>query len=459
VPDRLPLTREVRATLVLAGPIVVTQLAQMSMSFVDVAMVGRLGTGALAAVVLGSTTFFTLALVCVGVLVAVQPTVAQAIGAGDEAAAGRGARQGLWLATLLGVPFTVGLGYMEPVLLWTGQAPETAALAGGYLGAIRWGFIPNLWFTALRGLAEGAGRPAPVLAVTLVGVAVNAGLNYVLMFGALGAPALGVVGTGWSSAGTMTVLFVALALYVRRGPLGRFRVFAGLRQPDPAALRALFALGWPIGIGFGLEAGLFTAATLMVGRLPDPEVSLAAHQVALNAASVAFMVPLGIGMAGGVRVGQAAGARDLAGAARAGWTAAALGASFMTLTALLFWLAPGAVVWVYAGADPDPGVARLAAALLGIAAVFQIFDGAQATVAGALRGLKDTRVPMLIAAASYWGLGLSVGAGLGLGLGWGAPGLWWGLTLGLAAAAVGMGLRFARLTRPASRAEVHVGAP
>ena len=447
----MTLRREIRATLRLAAPIVVTQLAQMSMSFVDVAMVGRLGTEALAAVVLGSTTYFTLALVCVGVLVAVQPTVAQAVGAGDEEAAGRGARQGLWLGAILGVPFTIGLGYMEPVLLWTGQAPETAALAGAYLGAIRWGFVPNLWFTALRGLAEGDGRPQPVLAVTLVGVAANAGLNYVLMFGALGAPALGLVGTGWSSALTITVMFGALALYVRRGPLGRFRVFAGLRQPDPAALRALFSLGWPIGVGFGLEAGLFTAATLMVGRLPAPEVALAAHQVALNAASVAFMVPLGIGMAGGVRAGQAAGAGDAAGAARAGWTAAGLGVAFMTLSALLFWLRPEAVVWVYAGSAPDPAVARLAAALLGIAAVFQIFDGAQAALAGALRGLKDTRVPMLIAAAAYWGLGLSAGAGLGLGLGWGAPGLWWGLTLGLAAAAVGLGLRFARLTRRAGR--------
>lgn len=447
------LRREVRATLGLAVPIVVTQLSQMSMSFVDVVMVGRLGTEALAAVVLGSTVYFTVALVCVGVLVAVQPTVAQAVGAGDEAAAGRGARQGLWLATFLGVPFTVGLGYMEPVLLWTGQAPETAALAAGYVGAIRWGFVPNLWFTALRGLCEGDGRPRPVLVVTLLGVAANAGLNVLLMFGAGPIPALGVVGTGWSSALTIAVMFVALALYVRRGPLGRFRVFAGLRTPDPEALKSLFLLGWPIGIGFGLEGGLFTAATLMVGRLPGPEVALAAHQVALNAASVAFMVPLGIGMAGGVRVGQAAGAGDTEAAALAGWTATGLGVAFMALSALLFWLRPGAVVWVYAGSAPDAEVARLAATLLGIAAVFQLFDGAQAAVAGALRGLKDTRVPMLIAAVAYWGVGLTTAAGLGLGLGWGAPGLWWGLTLGLAVAAVGLSLRFARLTRMSGTAE------
>ena len=441
------LLRDVRPTLVLAVPLVLVQLLQMSMSFVDVAMVGRLGTGALAAIVLGSTTYFTLSLVCVGVLVAVQPTVAQAVGAGDDAGAGRGARQGLWLATLLGVPFTVGLGWADELFLATGQAPETAALAGAYVGAIRWGFLPNLWFTALRGLAEGDARPRPVLAVTLVGALANAGLNYVLMFGAWGVPALGLVGTGWSSAITTGLLFVALAFYVRRGPLARFRVFSGLRRPDPEALGALFRLGWPIGVGFGLEAGLFTAATLVAGRLPNHEVALAAHQIALNAASVTFMVPLGIGMAGGIRVGQAAGAGDRAGAARAGWTAAALGAAFMTLSATLFWLRPEWVIRLYAGSSPDPAVTGLATALLGIAAVFQLFDGVQAAVAGALRGLKDTRVPMAIAAIAYWGVGLSVGGGLGLGAGLGARGLWWGLTLGLAVAAVGLSARFARQTR------------
>lgn len=453
------LAREVRATLALAVPIVLVQLSQMSMSFVDVMMVGRLGTEALAAVVLGSTTYFTLALVCVGVLVAVQPTVAQAVGAGDEAVAGRGARQGLWLATLLGLPFTVGLGYMEEALLWTGQAPETAALAGAYVGAIRWGFIPNLWFTALRGLCEGTARPTPVLVVTLLGVAANVGLNYVLMFGALGAPALGLVGTGWSSAITISLMFVALSVYVRIGPLRRFHVFAGLRRPDPEALRALFRLGWPIGVAFGLEAGLFSAATLLVGRLPDYEVALAAHQIALNAASVSFMVPLGIGMAGGVRVGQAAGAGDLAGTARAGWTAAALGTTFMTLSACLFWFRPEVVIWIYAGDTPDASVAHLGGVLLGIAAVFQLFDGAQATLGGALRGLKDTRAPMVIGAVAYWAVGLTLAGVLGLALGWGAPGLWWGLTAGLGVAAAGLAARFRALTRDPSFRPEAVVAP
>ncbi|MEM0961472.1 MAG: MATE family efflux transporter [Bacteroidota bacterium] len=444
-----PWAREVRETLALAVPLVLVQLSQMSMSFVDVAMVGRLGTEAMAAIVLGSTTYFTTTLIGVGVLVAVQPMVSQAVGGGDEAQAARAARQGLWLAVILGAPAVVVFGFSETLLLAAGQDPETSALAAEYHRAIRWAFVPNLCFTALRGLCEGNARPRPVLAVTLVGVGANAAFNYVLMYGAFGIPAMGLVGTGWSSALTTLLMFLLLAAYVRRGPLARFRVFAGLRQPDLATLRELFRLGWPIGVGFGLEAGLFMMATLMVGRLPDQVVALAAHQIALNAASVTFMVPLGIGMAGGIRVGQAAGAGDLDAAQRAGWTATAIGAGFMASSAMLFWLAPEAVVWVYAGTTPPADVATLAAALLGVAAVFQLFDGVQATVAGALRGLKDTRVPMLIAAISYWGIGLTTAWWAGVVQGNGAPGLWWGLTLGLAAASVLMSHRFRQQTRPA----------
>lgn len=440
--------REVRATLVLAVPIVLAHLSQMSMSLVDVVMVGRLGTEAMAATVLGSTTFFTLALICVGVIIAVQPSVAQAIGAGSDEDAARATRQGLWLGAGLGIPFFVLFGYMEPILLWTGQEPDTAALAAAYLSAIRWGFLPNLWFTALTGLCEGVGRPRPVLLVSLIGVAVNVVMNWILMFGKFGFPAMGVVGTGWSSAIVMNAMFVVLALYVRYGEFKRFRVFAGLRRPDPVALKKLFLLGWPIGIGFGLEAGLFSAATLMVGQLGA--TSLAAHQIALNAASAAFMVPLGIGMAGGVRVGQAVGAGDHPGAARAGWTAVGLGATSMLLSASVFWLAPGAVIWIYTGSGADPAVAELAATLLGIAAVFQLVDGVQATAGGALRGLKDTRVPMMLAAVAYWGVGLTTAYIVGLRSGGGAPGLWWGLTIGLAVAAVLLSLRFHRMTTRSS---------
>ncbi|HEX9952759.1 MAG TPA: MATE family efflux transporter [Rubricoccaceae bacterium] len=442
---RTAVRREVRATLVLALPLVLTQLTQMSMSFVDVVMVGRLGTAAMAAAVVGSTVYMTVMMVCLGVVVAVQPSVAQATGAGDDAAAARVVRQGLWLGLLLGAPFVVLLGQMEPILRAAGQSPETSELAARFLAAIRWGFIPNLWFTALRGLSEGVGRPRPVLWITLIGVSLNVALNPILIYGLAGAPEMGMVGSGWASAFAIMGMTAILAAYVFWGPLARYRVFRGLGRPEPAALGELFRLGWPIGITFALEGGIFTAATLLIGRMG--EIPLAAHQIALNAASVAFMIPLGIGMAGAVRVGQAAGAGDTDGASRAGWAAIGLGGASMFASALVFWLAPGAIVWIYAGSAPDPEMARRAVALLGIAAVFQLFDGTQAAAAGALRGLKDTRVPMLIGAVSYWGLGLGLGAYLLFELGQGAPGMWWGLTLGLAAAAVLLTARFARLVR------------
>ncbi len=441
----LLIRREVGATLALAIPLALTQLAQMAMSFVDVMMTGRLGPAAMAGGVVGSSVFFSLALVCVGVVVAVNPTVSQAVGAGDAPAVGRATRAGLWLATLMGLPLFVLLGFAEEGLLWLRQEPETARLAGDYLGAIRWGLLPDLWFTALRGFSEGLGRPRPVLAIVLVAAALNAFGNWVLMYGNLGAPALGLEGSGWSTALAMTAMAAGLALYVRFAPSLRVhRVFSGGWRPEGAALKSLFRLGWPIGIALGLEAGLFAVSTLLVGRFGT--AALAAHQVALNAASVTFMVPLGIGMAASVRVGQATGAGDAAGAARAGLTAIAMGASFMLGSALLFWLRPEWVVWVYTGGTGDAAVAEGATALLFIAAVFQLFDGTQTTAAGALRGLKDTHAPMLIAAVAYWGVGLPAALALGFGAGRGATGIWWGLTLGLEAAAEGLTARFRRRT-------------
>jgi MATE family multidrug resistance protein len=447
MPPVRPHLREARATLALAVPLALAQLAQMAMSFVDVVMIGRLGPAAMAGGVVGSSVFFSLAVLCFGTVAAVNPTVAQAVGAGDEEGIGRAARQGLWLATALGLPLFVLFGFAEPLLLAAGQAPGTAALAAGFLRAIRWGLLPNLWFTALRGLCEGIARPRPVLAVTLGAAVFNVGANYVLIYGKLGFPALGLVGSGTASALAMTGMALALGLYVHLArPTRHYRVLRDLRRPDPVALKALFRLGWPIGAAFGLEAGLFGAATLLVGRFG--ETALAAHQVAINAASITFMVPMGIGLATTVRVGQAAGRGDPAGAARAGYAGIALSVAFMTGTALFFWLRPEWVVWVYTGRDrAAPEVMALAAALLGVAAAFQLFDGTQVSASGALRGLKDTRGPMVISGVAYWGVGMGLALALGFGQGWGAVGVWWGLTAGLATAAVLLVARFRHRVR------------
>jgi len=436
------LLREVRPTIALAAPLALAQLAQMTMSFVDVVMIGRLGPGAMAGTVLGSSIFFALAIICLGVVSAVNPTVANAVGAGDEPAASRATRQGLWLAAALGVLLFVLFQFAEPALLATGQTASSAALAADYLQAIRWGIVPHLCFVALRGLCEGISRPRAVLAATAAAALANAGLNWVLIFGNLGAPALGVVGAGYASAIAMATMALSLGLYVHFAPATRrFAVFQP-RRPDPAALKSLFRLGWPIGIAFGLEAGLFAAATLLIGRFG--EVALASHQVAINAASVTFMVPMGIGLAASVRVGHAAGRGDRTGAALAGWAAVALATAFMACAALLFWLRPEWVVWIYTGHAATPEVVRMAGLLLGVAAAFQIFDGVQVSLAGALRGLKDTRGPMVISAIAYWLIGMGTAVALGFALDGGALGIWWGLTAGLAAAALMLAFRFQR---------------
>lgn len=442
------LRRELRATLVLAVPLALTQLTQMAMGFVDVVMIGRLGPQAMAAGVVGTSVFFSLLMVCMGVVMAVNPMVSQAVGAGDERAVGRSLRQGLWLATLLGLPLVALLSQAETLLLWAGQEPATAELGGAYIRAISWGAIPNLWYTALRGFAEGLGRPRPILIVTVVAAFANAGINWVLIYGELGFPALGLVGAGVGSAIVMTLLCFGLLGMIRLdGAMWRRADLVHLRRPDPEALRDLFRLGWPIGISFGLEAGLFTVSTLLIGLVGT--AALAAHQIAINAASVTFMVPLGVAMATTVRVGQAAGAGDRLGAGRAGWTGIGMGAAFMTLSALLFWLRPEWVVYVYMGAATEESaeVVRLAAVLLGVAAIFQLFDGVQATAGGALRGLKDTRTPMLVGAVAYWGIGMTTALVLGFRVGLGAVGVWWGLTVGLGAAAVGLTVWFRRRVR------------
>ena len=442
------LRRELRATLLLAVPLALTQLTQMAMGFVDVVMIGRLGPSAMAAGVVGTSVFFSLMLVCMGVVMAVNPMVSQAVGAGDERAVGRSLRQGLWLGTLLGLPLVALLSQAETLLLWAGQEPETAALGGAYIRAIRWGVLPNLWYTALRSFAEGLGRPRPILLVTVAAALANAGFNWVLIYGKLGMPALGLVGAGWASALAMTLLCLGLLGIIRLdGEFWRLAGFAHLRRPDPEALRALFRLGWPIGVTFGLESGLFAVSTLLIGLVGT--TALAAHQIAINAAGVTFMIPLGVAMATTVRVGQAAGAGDRLGAGRAGWTGIGMGAAFMTLSALLFWLRPEWVVYVYMGEATGEAVevVRLAAVLLGIAAIFQLFDGVQATAGGALRGLKDTRAPMIVGAVAYWGIGMTTALWLGFRADLGAVGIWWGLTLGLGAAAVGLTAWFRRRVR------------
>ncbi len=454
-PRRSTWGHELRGLSLLAVPLVLAQLAQNGMSVVDTLMVGRLGAHQLAGIALGSTLFTLVLIVCMGVLFAVGPMVAQAHGGGRPEEAGRAARQGLWLALGLTVPGVLVFVYARQLLLLTGQEPSVAAASGAYLRAMAWGFPFALVLTALRGFLEGQGDTRPILAVAAVGVALNVLANDVLMFGRLGLPRLGLVGTGYATALVYATMATLVAVYLRLR-YRRFRVFSGLRRPDPAMLRELLRIGWPISLTLGFEVGLFALTAMMMGRFGD--AALAGHQIALQSASTTFMVPLGVSIATGIRVGQAAGRGDAAGVARGGLTGVAMSIAFMACAGLLFRLAPDVVIGLYlpVNASANAVVVGFARRFLAIAAIFQVFDGTQVTASGALRGLKDTRAPMLLTLVAYWLVAVPVGVALAFPARVGPAGLWFGLVAGLAVAAVLLLTRFALLVRGRRRAH---GAP
>lgn len=436
------------ATLVLAAPIVLTQVAHISLSFVDTVMVGRLGPQALAGIALGNTVFFTLIVIAMGIVMAVGPMVSQAFGAGEEDPIGRSVRQGLWLSLCLAVVVMVIYENAYTLLLAAGQDPTTAGMAAAYLSAIKWSAFPFLGFIAFRSFVEGVSRPRAVTAIAFLGVGLNILANWVLMFGKWGFPELGLEGTGWASSIVHSANFLLLAGFVATRPEFRpYSIFSKLGRPDFSYFRRLFRIGWPIGASFGVETTLFMGTLLMMGLIGT--TSLAAHQVAIQCAAFTFMVPLGIGLAASVRVGQAVGRQDAEGARRAGIASMGLSVLFMSLTAVLFWVAPRFVVGIYLDLDAPANaeVIQVAVGLLSVAAFFQIADGVQVSAAGALRGFKDTAVPMVIAVISYLGIGLACGYTLGFVAGYGGKGLWWGLVIGLAVAAVLLVRRFRILAR------------
>lgn len=433
------LRREMRVSFVLALPLVLSQISSMAMNIVDTVLAGRHGPVTLAAVGVGSAVWSVVILVSIGVLMAVPPTISQLNGANRRADIGPVFRQALWLALALGVGlfFVVrgGAIALGPLGITAEARPEAVA----FLQAISWGAPGLALYFCLRNLSEGVAWTLPSMVAGLAGLAALVPLGWGLMFGA----GLGAAGLGYAVAAVLSLQSAALALYLWRSP--RFtdlQLFARFDPPRWAPIRELLALGLPMGVSVFMEGSLFVATALIIGTLGTTQ--MAAHQVAILAASLFFMVPLGVAMATTVRVGHAVGAGDPAGvrwAAAAGYALAMLAqtASAVILVAFGAWLA-GLV-------SQEPAVVSLAALLMAYAAVFQYPDGLQALSAGALRGLKDTRVPMVITVLSYWGLGLPLGAWLGLHQGQGAPGLWTGLIVGLSAAAMLLGWRFWRLAR------------
>lgn len=429
-------TDNLGALLRLAAPIGVSQLAQTSMGFVDAVMVGRLGATELAGVALGSSIFIPIVVVGLGVVLAVGPTVAQADGAADRAGVTRFARQGLWLSALLTPLVFALLSIASYNLERLGQEPAVARIAGEYLRVVAWGSFPFLAFGALRSWIESVGRPLPVTLIAVSGVGVNVAANYGFVYGGFGVPEIGAVGAAYATVVSYVYLLAAIAaLALAREEFRQYGVLTQWRGPDWPVLGELARIGLPIGGSFGLETGLFTAATILMGSFGA--VALAAHQIALQLAALAFMVPLSIALASTIRVGNCVGAGYPDAARHAGWLTIGLGGVSMALSASVFLLVPGALIQLFLGeADggEDVAVTALATRLLFLAGAFQIVDGLQGSAAGALRGLKDTFGPMVIGAIGYWGVGLTGAWWLSRRLG--PEGVWWGLVAGLAVAAV-----------------------
>lgn len=434
--------RETVILLRLAGPLIAGQVATVAQNFVDTVMAGRLSPQALAAVALGGAVWQTLLLFLIGVLTAISPSVAQLAGAGREDEAGGVVQQAMWIAAGLSALAVAGMMAPRPLLELLDVEPSIIPTALGYLRALAWGVPGVAIYLVLRYLCEGMGETRPVMWIGLVGLGVNVFANWTLMYGRLGFPALGAVGCGYATAIVFWVQGLAMVLYAKRAPLlARIPIRLLPPRPDAAVIRELLRIGVPIGVSIFLESSMFAGVALLMGSLGT--IAVAAHQVAINFIALAFMVPLGLAMATTVRVGRAAGQGDPVAVRRSGWTGIGLALAVQAVTAAVLLTMPRWIARIY---TEDQAVLGVAVQLLMLAAIFQFSDGLQVSAAGALRGLKDTRVPMWITLAAYWGVGLPAAWMLGIRLGLGPRGLWSGWIFGLTVAAVLLARRFVRLS-------------
>lgn len=429
---RRGLRLELRPMLRLAGPVVLAELGWMAMGLVDTMMVGRVSAEAIGAVAIGSHPFYAVALFGMGMLFGLDYAVAHAFGAGKHGEAHRSLIHGLALSVMLSavlVPLLwVGAGWL-PLL-----GISDAVLEDGipYFRVLTLSLLPLLVFTALRRYLQAFNHVQPIMVAMVSANLINLVADWVLIFGHFGAPALGAVGAGWATLFSRIYMLVVLVLYTVRH--ARRHDTGLLRTPlriEIGRLWELLRLGLPASFQMLLEAGVFTAATLLAGVLDA--ASLAAHQIALSAAAFTFMVPLGVSSAAAVRVGQGLGRRDPDAAERAGWTAVAVGATFMLCAGLMFVLVPHAILRIF---TTQPAVMATGVSLLLVAALFQLSDGVQVITTGALRGSGDTRTPMLSCLVAHWLVGLPIGSALCFWLDWGVVGLWVGLSLGLTGVAV-----------------------
>ncbi len=435
---------ELRATLALAWPLILSNLTMQVIQATDVVLMGWLGPRQLAASALGLNLTWPITFFAFGLVTAAAPLMATALGAKLHSVRDvrRTFRQSLWLSVAATVPLWLLLWNAEGIILALGQAPELARDAGIFLRGYMWAILPWLFFQCMRNFLSALERPQWILGISIVGILLNAVLGWALIFGRLGLPQLGIFGGGLASSIVWTALALILAavILVDR-QFRRFALFGRFWRPDWNRLRYMVRIGLPIGFAFSFEGAVFGAAIYLMGLIDTD--SVAAHAIALQIAALTFMVPLGLSQGATVRVGRALGAGDRQGITRAGWTAWVIGVAFMALMATIMWAEPRPLVNLFleAGAR-DSRVADLAVSFLIVAALFQIADGAQVIAAGMLRGLHDTRVPMLFALIGYWLIGLGFGVWLAFRGGWAGVGIWAGLAIGLAVVSVLMVLRW-----------------
>jgi MATE family multidrug resistance protein len=436
---------EIWELLKLSGPVILTQIAFMVIMTTDIVMLGHLGVDAIASAALGNIVFFFTWLFGYGPVCAIAPMVAHILGArpGDRTDVRAAARMGFW-AVIIIAPFQMAFLFAtRHLLLFFGQSPVLAAGAGTFTGALAFGLPFSLGYQALRNFATALKRPRAAMIVMLITIVFNATGDYALIFGHFGAPKLGILGAGIASASSYTFSFFAMLAVVYATPaLRQFQIFQGFFTPHWKHLKEVFHLGMPIGLTMMFEGTLFNASVLLMGTFGV--ASVAAHQISLNPPSNTFMVPLGIATAATVRVGHAAGAGDGEGVRRAGYSAMLLAVVFMTVCAVVLFVFPHTIAGLYIDAhnQQNTDTIALATVFLRVAAAFQIFDGLQVVAALSLRGLKDARMPMVIAGASYWLAGFPACFIFGFWFGLRGFGIWLGLAFGLLVAGVLMCWRF-----------------
>lgn len=429
-------------------PLVGSSLAQMALHVTDTVMVGWYGLVPLAAVVLGASSFFIVFVVGSGFAKAVMPMVAAALGRGDEAEVRRDTRMGLWLSIGYGIVVIPAFWWSGPILLALGQNAEVSAIAQDYMRIVGFGMVPALAVTVLQSYLSALHRTQVVLWVTLAAVGLNIAVNWVLIFGNWGLPEMGARGAAFATISTQLLSLVVLCIYAWALPeLRRFRLFQRFWRPDWPAMRQVWRLGLPIGLTGLAEGGLFQASALMMGWIGT--VELAAHGIALEVAALTFMLHVGLSSAATIRIARFDGQGDRVALRQAAGVAVAISFGVAALSVALFLAVPERIVALFLDLrkPESAGILAYGAALLVLAALFQLADGMQVMALGLLRGVQDTRVPMWLAAVSYWLIGIPASYVLAFPLGYGGQGLWLGLVVGLFCAAGSLMWRFWRLVR------------